>query len=249
MKENEYKRAVDSIEISEEAKQRIIDRNINIKKEKCIMKSRKKTGIIALAAAMVLGATVFAASNIIVAQHGYTSAIPDYKQLPTAEQCINDVGFTPILVDKFENGFSFESGHIGTNFFENDEGEKSENFKSLDFYYNRGDDSLLFVQDKYMSEMPEEGEPVAKQNGIGIYYSGYTNKQVPPDYKMTEEDKKAEKSGELIFSYGASEVSVEEVKSVSWSVGDMHYSMTTVGVEISENELTEMAKEAINAMK
>ena len=71
-------------------------------------------------------------------------------------------------------------------------------------------------------QLDQYGEVVANVDGVDVYYHSYTNKLVPPDYKMTDEDKKAEENGELVFSYGSSEVEIKEVQSVSWKKDGMY---------------------------
>ena len=53
---------------------------------------------------------------------------------------------------------------------------------------------LTFAQDKFDSKTDLEGDIIKTENNTDIYYYSYTNKLVPPDYKLTDEDKKAEKS-------------------------------------------------------
>ncbi len=62
---------------------------------------------------------------------------------------------------------------------------------------------------------------------------------------MTDEDKKAEDSGELVFSYGSSEVEIIEVQSVSWTTDDMHYELMQIDGKLSTDELADMAAEII----
>ena len=68
---------------------------------------------------------------------------------------------------------------------------------------------------------------------------------MPPDYKLTKEDKEAEKNGELVFSYGSDKVEINVVSSVSWNVGDMHYTLMQIDGELSEKELADMALETL----
>ena len=104
---------------------------------------------------------------------------------------------------------------------------------------------VLFSQDKVNSQVETNGEVVANVDGVDVYYHSYTNKLVPPDYKMTDEDKKAEETGELVFSYGSSKVEIKEIQSVSWKKDDMNYQLLQIDGKLSADELVEMAKEVI----
>ena len=80
---------------------------------------------------------------------------------------------------------------------------------------------------------------------VDVYYYSYTTKLVPSDYKITDEDKKAEENGELVFSYGSSEVEIKEVQSVSWKKDGMYYQLLQIDGNLTADELTEMASEVI----
>ena len=88
------------------------------------------------------------------------------------------------------------------------------------------------------------GEAVSSINDTDIYYYSYTNKFVPADYKLTEADKKAEENGELVFSYGASEVKISKIQSVTWRKDGLQYSLMQIDGALSAAELSDMAKEA-----
>ena len=209
------------------------------------MKSKKKIALIAVAATLVMGITVFAASGIISQWFSSSSSIPDYKTLPTAEQVVKDIGYEAVTIDEFANGYKFDNGSVVDNVLTDDNGKAVEKFKSVTFCYLKDNDEVLFSQDKVNSQVETNGEVVANVDGVDVYYHSYTNKLVPPDYKMTDEDKKAEETGELVFSYGSSKVEIKEIQSVSWKKDDMNYQLLQIDGKLSADELVEMAKEVI----
>ncbi len=209
------------------------------------MKSKKRFALIAVAATLAIGITAFAASGIVKVWTGTSSAIPDYKNLPTQEQLIEDVGYSGVLIGRFENGYEFDNGSIIKNNISDENGNSVEKFKSVDFSYEKDGDRVYFSQKKYNSETEQEGDIIANENGIDIYYYSYTNKLVPPDYEMTDEDKRAEANGELVFSYGASKVETSKVQSVSWEKDGIHYLLMQIDGKLSKYELCDMAKEAV----
>ena len=214
-------------------------------KESYIMKSKKKIALIAVAATLVMGITVFAASGIISQWFSSSSSIPDYKTLPTAEQVVKDIGYEAVIIDEFANGYKFDNGSVVDNVLTDDNGKAVEKFKSVTFRYLKDNDEVLFSQDKVNSQVETSGEVVATVDDVDVYYYSYTNKLVPPDYKMTDEDKKAEETGELVFSYGSSKVEIKEIQSVSWKKDDMSYQLLQIDGKLSADELVEMAKEVI----
>lgn len=256
MKDKEYIRAMNSINISNEMKERVLAKSIKVnheiknenenKKEKYNMKFKRKIAVILAAAAMILGVTAFASSGVISSWRSGSSAIPDYKALPTAEDCIKDVGYSPVLIQSFENGYEYESGSIVKNDLQDESGNSVEKFKSLNFRYKKDNDRVSLSAQKYLSETESHGDVIANINGTDIYYTGYTNKLVPGNYELTEEDKIAEESGELVFSYGMDEVSIVQVQGLSWSIDDVQYNFTQIDGELSKEDLVEMAKEIID---
>ena len=209
------------------------------------MKSKKKMAFIAVAATLVMGITVFAASGIISQWFSSSSSIPDYKTLPTAEQVIKDIGYEAVTIDEFANGYKFDNGSIVDNALADETGKVAEKFKSVMFRYEKSGDEVIFSQDKYNSAVETSGEVITTVDGIDLYYYSYTNKLVPGNYKMTEEDKKAEESGELVFSYGMDEVTISEVQSVSWIKDGIHYQLMQIDGKLSADELADMAAEVI----
>lgn len=210
------------------------------------MKLKKKISLIAIAAALALGITVFAASGIVSNWYSSSSSDPEYKSLPTEQQCIEDIGYAPALIESFENGYSFDNGSVINNNLTDENDNSVEKFKSVMFRYEKDGDKVIFSQEKFNSEVKMDGEVISTFDDIDVYYFNYTNKLVPSDYKLTEEDKKAEVNGELVFSYGSSEVEIIEVQSVSWEKDGIHYQLMQINGKLSADELAEMAKEVID---
>ena len=214
-------------------------------KESYIMKSKKKIALIAVAATLVMGITVFAASGIISQWFSSSSSIPDYNELPSVKQVTKDIGYEVELVDEFANGYKFDNGNIVDNALADETGNVAEKFKSVTFRYEKEGDKVIFSQDKVSSELEPSGEVVSTVDDVDVYYYSYTNKLVPSDYKMTDEDKKAEENGELVFSYGSSKVEIKEVQSVSWKKDGMYYQLLQIDGKLSADELADMATEII----
>ena len=64
--------------------------------------------------------------------------------------------------------------------------------------------------------------------------------------KAALEDKKAEESGELIFSYGSDEVELHQVASVMWRMNDLNCSLLMMDNDIEQSELLTMVQEIID---
>ncbi len=241
----EFKRAMENVKLSLEAKERIILRTKNNKKENVIM-SRKKIGIIAAAAVMVMGIVAYAATGIIAVHTSHSSSTPEYTKVPTAQECIKDMGYAPTLIDEFANGYSFSDASVMRNAFKDENNSTVEEFASIMARYSKEGDDILLSAEKYESELEPEGEMVAEIDGTKLYFNQYTNKCVPPSYKLTEEDKKAEENGELVFSYGVPEVKIYDVQGLSFTKDGIEYCFTKLDNPVDMNEYIKMATEIIN---
>lgn len=211
-----------------------------------VMKTRKKFAVIAAAAVLAIGATVFAGSGVIKSWNSSSSSRPEYKSLPTAQQCIKDIGYEPVLIDSFANGYSFEDGSVVNNNFKDENSNIVESFKSVSFRYEKNGDEVDLSQEKFNSDIEMSGEVITGINGTEIHYNCFENKFVPSDYIMTEEDKAAEESGELIFSWGTEEVELHTIQNVSWNDEGMHFSLMQMDGSLSKEDMVEMANEIIS---
>ena len=173
-----------------------IKRNVNrtldsayTERKTVIMKSKKKTACIALAATLALSVTAFAANGLVSNWFSSSSSFADYKTLPTAQQVKKDIGYTPILIDSFANGYAFQDGNIISNNLTDENGNSIEKFKSVSFDYEKDGDIVIFAQDKYNSQAELQGSVAKTVGDTDIYYYSYTNKVVPADYELTDADK------------------------------------------------------------
>ena len=187
---------------------RAIKRNVGVRidsayteRKSYAMKSKKKISIIAIAATVVLGTGVLASNGIFSSWLSSSSSVPDYKSLPTQQQVEKDIGYSAVLIDTFENGYTFKDGSVVNNNLADEDDKSVEKFKSVSFDYEKDGDTVIFAQDKFNPGMQMQGSVAKTVNGADIYYYSYTNKSVPANYKLTDADKKAEESGELVFSY------------------------------------------------
>ena len=232
-----------------------VKRNVNAKldfayteRKSVAMKSKKKISIIAIAATLALGITVFAANGIVSNWISSSSSAADYKSLPTEKQAEKDIGYKPVLINGFENGYAFKSGNIVDNNLTDENGKSVEKFKSLSFDYEKDGDTVIFTQDKFNSETELQGEVVKTLKNTDIYYFSYANKTVPGDYKLTDEDKEAEANGELVFSYGSPDVKIQNVQAVTWIKDGIMYQLLQIDGRLSADELTKMAEEILKSI-
>lgn len=217
---------------------------LTMKKRK--INTRKIISFAATAAVFACLATAFALGGLggwYSAPSGTINNI--YDSAPMSEK----LGFAPVIIDRFENGYSFVKGNYVDNQIYEDDGSAKEEFKSVMFEYEKDGDTVFLSQDKSDSIMVDKGELLAIAEGAELYFYAYTNKVVPEDYIMSEEDKIAEANGELVFSWGSDKVDTFVVQSIQWRMGDFAFTLMQMDGALTPNELADMALEIIRAGK
>lgn len=209
--------------------------------------SFRKKIVVTIATVMVLGTTTLAAGKVFSILSS-SSNIPTYTKMPTQEVMNNEFGFAPKTIEKFENGYEFKSGHIVNNEGLDEKGNTLSKSKNLDFVYKNGkEDITLSMEGKMIGENSEDMKVVDTYNGLELSYLSYANKCVPPDYKMTEQDKKDEASGKYVFSIGSAKVEVDTVQFLSWEQDGIYYSFLATNSKLTKDDLVKMAHEVIDA--
>lgn len=246
MKEQDLIRAMGTVNLGKKAENEILNKTLNClhEKEYQIM-PKKRICVTAAAAILAISTVAYAATGIITSWSGASSSIPEYTSFPSSQQITEDIGYAPKMVESFRNGYNFDSADIVDNSLNDDSGDSVEKFKSISVGYTKGQDEVIFSADKFNSEMELSGDMLTAINGIPLYYSSYSNKLVPPDYELTDADKKAEESGELVFSYGSDQVSISQVQGLVWEEDGIRYGFTQIDGALSAEELVEMAEEII----
>ncbi|MBQ7876393.1 MAG: hypothetical protein IJ316_03805 [Clostridia bacterium] len=211
-----------------------------------IMTHKKKITLVAVCVALVLGITAFAATGMIKTWYSSSSLADAFYELPESENITKEIGYNIVLIEEFENGYVFERGNVIDNRLEDENSNTVEKFKSTSFEYKKDGDRVIYSQDKFESEVPFDGDKVAEENGVAMYYTSYRNKNVPGNYQMTKEDKVAEANGELVFSYGSSKVEIVTVQAISFEKDGIRHSLMQINGKLTKDELVEMAKEIIN---
>lgn len=207
----------------------------------------KKIATIAIAATMMLGIGTWAASSVITSRISGTSSSPDFKTLPSSTQINEILGVEISLPEEFSNGYKFENAHKVENQNQGENNAVVESFDSLSTNYTKADDNLIFSIDPLtIGNQTPDGDLVDTYNNCDIYYGSYTAKFVPADYQLTEQDKADEASGKYVFSYGSSEIIINEIQGLQWKDDGVFYSFTTMDSTLTQEELVSMANEMID---
>ena len=108
------------------------------------MRSKKKLIPLLIAATLTIGVTAFAATGTISSWIGSSLSRPDYRTLPTEAQVRKDIGYEPVLIDTFQNGYRFKDGNIVKNRLQDDNNNVVEKFRSVSFTYQKDNDEVIF---------------------------------------------------------------------------------------------------------
>lgn len=203
-----------------------------------------RTILFAALIAMLLSVTAYAAGGSLAGWK--TSLKPGWtwhslERLPRAER---KLGFSVIVPEDFENGFSFDKMALEFTDVTDDRGEVMETFPELNVHYRRGDETVYL---DIMADRPQQftGTWITREaSGVTLFGKQAQYKLVPEDYQRTEEDMALQESGELTISWGGDAISYFTVSYVQFKLGDGAYSLMSMeGMELEE--LFMMAEEIV----
>ncbi|MGL5330076.1 MAG: hypothetical protein ACRDD7_12475 [Peptostreptococcaceae bacterium] len=244
------------LEVPERFKNRLRITLNNLPEKEVIYKSESKRtsiltlfnkkAIVTVASIFVLSTTAYAFSKIN-SQVSYSSNIPTYTSIPSKEILNKDVGYSPKVVDEFENGYKFKGGYISKNQGLDESNEVVEESDGVFFEYDKNNKKIMIsTEEKVIGEIGKSEQIVQSYKDIDLYYSEDSYKFVPEDYEMTEQDKKDEASGKYVFSYGSEEVEISKNQFLCWVDNDNYYSILATDSDLSKDDLLKMSKEIID---
>ncbi len=221
------------------------------KKEESFMEKRvllKRGIIIAACVAVVTGAAAFARGNV-ASISGHSWAKDRYTSMPSAEQVKKDTGIENInLPEEFSNGCKFNSATVGHRTANDESGNVLKKYEDVSYRYKgeKGEFSVFAEQSDPEIHSSDESDLAETYKDCKLYYSSYTNKFVPPDYELTEDDKAKEASGELVFSYGSDEVEVLQVQNVTFDYDGKYMDILCMDSSLDKDAMLDIAKEIID---
>lgn len=257
MRKNDYIKTIQDMHMPDDMRVRIAHRMAqeNGRKEVPISMfkhKKKRMAAAVIAATVVVGGSAFAFGGTAISQIiARCSASADYTSLPSAQQCQQDAGFTPTLLQNFDNGFAFKDGVIVHNQEQNEDGQTVNKYASLEFDYQKGDETVSLMQNSGASQEEETGSCAAQKDGVSYYETTKTEKYVSDSYQMTEQDRKEEASGQVEFNVGQSDngVETEQYHGINWTVGGVHYTLYQMNGSLTSAQMLEMAQQITAAAK
>lgn len=257
MRKNDYIKTIQDMHMPDDMRVRIAQRMAQENGHKEVPISmfkhkKKRMAAAVIAATVVVGGSAFAFGGTAISQIiARCSASADYTSLPSAQQCQRDAGFTPALLQSFDNGFVFKDGVIVHNQEQNEDGQTVNKYASLEFDYQKGDETVSLMQNSGASQEEETGSCAAQKDGVSYYETTKTEKYVSDSYQMTEQDRKEEASGQVEFNVGQSDngVETEQYHGINWTVGGVHYTLYQMNGSLTSAQMLEMAQQITAAAK
>ncbi len=221
-------------------------------KEGFLMKKRfsLKSAAILAAILCLTTVTVFAATK--VSQYVMSSSsIPTYTSFPTEKALQKDLGFVPNNLETFSNGYTFQEAVIGNTNPIDENGKKMGDYKFIAYTYVSGKDQKVnLTVNKQLPGATSDSKAInTDYKGVTLSYSSQKYRFVPADYQLTEQDKKAQESGEIMFTYGSDAVENSVIQSVVWTDNGISYILMAKDSNLQQTDLTAMAKEIVDKNK
>lgn len=213
-----------------------------------VISFKKGRRLVVLAASFVLLAslTVLGVTNG-KSWVGYTKL--KYKAFPSQEKILKDVGFVPKYTETLPGGFEYAMGGTGESTLSDDAGSTLTQVKKVSLGYKRGNEknfvdlTITQIEEKFLDN--NESQLVGELNGINLYYQEQDYKFVPPGYEFTEEDKRAQETGELEISVGSAKVEFSNIQSISWYEDGLQYMIMGSNHDFTVEEMIDMARTII----
>lgn len=236
----------DGLTASQDLKDRI-DEKILTSQEAGNMKhlSAKKWIIGVVAGCLLISGGVFAAGRV-VSTSGHSSskdAVKSYSEMGKQEK---KLGFAVDSVERFVNGYLFESAVVGDKQGKDQEGNQVYESKFMSISYARNaEPTVSLLIEKQMGDVTGlySGDITRVCGDVTLYYSSATYKFVPADYELTQEDKVNQEKDNYFISYGSDKVEIQKNSNVSWVKDGIVYQLLGFDLNLTADEMFDMAEE------
>lgn len=211
----------------------------------------KKVAAAALGVCLLTGGVCYAAEQM--AYYISSSAPSDYQtDFSAVDSLAKEAGLDVNAVERFANGYTFEEVGIDKTSAIGEEGQKLYDFSELSIHYGReGAPSIsIFAEDAAYYEGIDEAmvyDAVRECDGIEVRCFTVTNKCVPSDDDLTDEDRANMGNPNYNYASGSSEVEIMQSMNVVWVKDGVYYHMLGFDLTLSAEEMLDMAEEMIAA--
>lgn len=224
-------------------------------KEAVIMKFQKRKVALAAAVIVAIGSiTCYATGTMtgLMVGSSHLTEVSEYSGLAVAEE---KAGFETGMPETFSSGYVFKNVNTGEGKAVDAEGNGIPGTEYIDVfmtYEKDGSEITASIMPELKEEPAEEAEAKAPEasetreiGGITVSYYETTMKVVPPDYELTEQDKKDMENSNFTISYGSDQVYVQKVRSIDWKADGKAYNLLDMEGAVDAGTLFSMAQDVI----
>lgn len=207
-------------------------------------KNMKKIVLVAAAICIFGSITAFALGKAVTVS-SHSNHNEEVTVFEEAKAMQRDLDREVKVVEEFSNGYRFRSAVPRYEESHDKNGKSIEKETAMSFFYEKeGMEGItLFASRITLGESGTPDAVLVLEDGTELHFSELVNKFVPPDYEITEEEKKLQEEGKLNVAYGSSEVEIKNSESVYWQQNGITYCLFMFGDDLSADEMLAMAKE------
>lgn len=218
--------------------------------------SRRVAVVVGLVACLSAG-TALASSGVISGWvSSSTLSTPQYETVAEVNEAQADLGFTPYLVDTFDNGFQFDRAELLENDAVDADGNTISTVKQLSAdYINADGQHIQFNTEKMPASLNVDDQTVYEGSrsyqDVTMKYNIDAYKIVSEGYVPSAEEEELVAAGQLFISVDSDnghEPQNYDVLSVSWNLDGVDYRIWTTSddADLTEADLYAMAEEIID---
>lgn len=171
-----------------------------------------------------------------------------YRQMDTA---MEKAGFEIDCKETFRNGYTFDRVTVQDTVARDEDGQAVLTYPDIDVVYRAPSGNRLYLHAyQKLEEIPQTDHAPGQTRTIrgitaGYYLDHY--KIVPPDYELTEADKRWEQQPGNFISVGSDAVEKTDVTFLCWEKDGICYSIMDMGAAETPDKLFSMAAELIGS--
>lgn len=239
--------ACQEVSASEQLKQRIHE-TVRLKEDISMKNINIRKIAIGVAAACLLVSGVAFAGNTAYFSCSVPNE-PEYEAYEQMEEAEGRFGFDVEHIESFRNGYVFAGASIGTAYAHDENGQKLYSNKTMDIDYQKaGEPGIYLTVEKPMESLTREFEADASRS-YGDVTISYWEEQVrieENDFVVTEKELgKAEEEG-IVVSTRENGGKAQIANHVEWEKDGLRYQLFGFDLDLTPEELMDMAVEIMN---